>query len=67
LQAQVNPNESMTDSSGSRRLSDWIRRSFGAMMADLEFVDARSLDVLLYCGDGLAMNALDVEVERAQG
>jgi hypothetical protein len=34
-----------------------MSRLFGALFADLKFVDSGSLDVLVYCGDDLAANA----------
>ena len=32
----------------------WVSRPLSAMLADLEFIDCRSLDVLLVCEDDLA-------------
>ena len=42
-----------------------MRRSCGAIRAELELVDSGSLEVLLYCADDLvAGTAGDVTVER---
>ena len=45
----------MNDAIGLRRLGGWLKRSWGAMRADVEPVDSSSLEVLLYCTDDLAM------------
>jgi hypothetical protein len=45
----------MTDAIGLRRLAGRLKRSWGAMVADVEPVDSSSLEVLLYCPDDLAM------------
>ena len=67
LPSQVNRNESLTDSVGLRRLAGWVRRSCDAMLADLEFVDCGSLDVLLYCADDLAVTGRgDFEIDRSR-
>jgi hypothetical protein len=55
LQPQPNPNKSLSDGIGLRRLVGWVRRSCRAMLADLELVDCGSLEVLLYCTDDLAV------------
>jgi hypothetical protein len=49
-------NESMTDTMCLRRLRGWMGRLFGALYADLKFVDSASLDVLVYCADDLAVS-----------
>ena len=45
----------MIDAIGLRRLAGRLKRSWGAMLADVEPVDSGSLEVLLYCPDDLAM------------
>ena len=55
MQSQRNPNSSLSDAIGLRRLAGWARRSCRAMLADLELADSRSLEVLLYCTDDLAI------------
>jgi len=45
----------MTDTIGLRRLAGRLKRSWGAMVADVEPVDSSSLEVLLYCPDDLAI------------
>jgi hypothetical protein len=65
LLSDVDGQESVTDRVGSRRRAGWISRSFGAMLADLEFVECGSLDVLLYCADDLAVTTRgDLEADR---
>jgi hypothetical protein len=53
LPSQANPNRSLTDALGLRRLAGWVRSSCRAMLDDLEPVDSNSLEVLLYCTDDL--------------
>ena len=55
VQSQANPNRSPIGANGLRRLAGWLKRSWRAMLADLELVDSGSLEVLLYCPDELAM------------
>jgi len=55
LQSQANPNESLTDGVGLRRFAGWVSRSCHAVVADLELADSRSLEVLLYCPEDLAI------------
>jgi hypothetical protein len=51
---------------GLPRVAGWVRRSYDAVLADLELVDCGSLDVLLYCADDLAMTGRgDFEVDRS--
>ena len=65
MQSDVDGNNSIIDRTGPRRLGGWISRSFGAMLADLEFVECGSLDVLLYCADDLAVTMQgDLEADR---
>ena len=45
----------MIDEIGLRRLAGRLKRSWGAMVADVEPVDSSSLEVLLYCPDDLAI------------
>ena len=45
----------MIDAIGLRRLAGWLKRSWSAVLADIEPVDSSSLEVLLYCPDDLAM------------
>ena len=45
----------MIDAIGLRRLAGWFKRSWSAMLADVEPVDSSSVEVLLYCTDDLAM------------
>jgi hypothetical protein len=67
LQSHVNRDTSQTDRIGLRRLADWVRRSCGAMRADLELVDCGSLDVLLYCADDVAMSGRHhLEIDRSR-
>jgi hypothetical protein len=51
MKSHVNGHEPITDRMGVHSLAGWMSRSFGAMRAELEYVDAGSLDVLLYCTD----------------
>jgi len=61
----VNRNELLTDQVGL--VAGWVRRSYGAMLADLELVDCGSLDVLLYCADDLALTGRgDSEIDRSR-
>jgi hypothetical protein len=63
----VDRNESLTERVGLRRFAGWVRRSCGAMLADLELVDCGSLDVLLYCPDDLAVTGRgDFEIDRSR-
>jgi len=65
LSSQVNRNELLTDQVGL--VAGWVRRSYGAMLADLELVDCGSLDVLLYCADDLALTGRgDSEIDRSR-
>jgi hypothetical protein len=62
----VNGQKSAADAVGLRRLVGWVRRSFGAMLSDLEAVDCGSLEILLYCADDLAVSGGgDREAERS--
>jgi hypothetical protein len=55
----------MTGSIALRRLAGWTNRFCSAMLAELKFVDCRSLDVLLYCPDDLlARTPGDAEAEH---
>lgn len=47
---------------GVRSVAGWMSRSVEAVLAELQFVDCGSLDVLLYCADDLAATARDPEV-----
>ena len=40
---------------GLRRFAGWLKRSWGAMLADVEPVDSSSIEVLSYCTDDLAL------------
>ena len=65
MSSQVNRNELLTDQVGL--VAGWVRRSYGAMLADLELVDCGSLDVLLYCADDLALTGRgDSEIDRSR-
>jgi hypothetical protein len=58
---------SQTDRIGLRRLADWVRRSCGVMLADLQLADCGSLDVLLYCADDVAISGRrDLEIDRSR-
>lgn len=63
----VNANESVIETMGVRRLTGRMSRLFGAILADFEYVDSGSLDVLLYCADDLAAHTPgDVDVDRTR-
>jgi hypothetical protein len=49
--------EAMPDTIHFRRLRGSMSRLFGALRADLDFVDSGSLDVLAYCGDDFSVSA----------
>ena len=49
----MSPDETLNTGIGLRRLARWVRRSRDAVRADLEVVDCRSFEVLLYCPDDL--------------
>jgi hypothetical protein len=51
MEPHVQEYESMAVRPEAHKLASWMSRSFGAMRADLEYVDAGSLEVLLLCPD----------------
>lgn len=53
------PNEPMTDTIDLGRRPARMSRLFGALLADVRFVDCGSLDVLVYCRDELVGSAPD--------
>jgi hypothetical protein len=55
LRSRANPDRSLIDAIGLRRLAGWLKHACRAMRADVEPVDSGSLEVLLYCPDDLAI------------
>ena len=54
--------KSASERTGVRGVADWMTRSVETMRAELRFVDCGSLDVLLYCQDGVAVSTREPEV-----
>ena len=55
MRFRAHPRRSTIDAIGQRCIAGWLKRWWGAMLADVEPVDSSSLEVLLYCPDDLAM------------